>query len=535
MSYLTERLLNAQYHNHEEDCCCGEECCCHDHEEKEIEQQLSEEEIEKIIEEKYSEKDEKTKHFIRRMLYKFGDYYTYEKSTFVSYTERIIITCPVHGDVERTPGRFFNPIVKIACPRCALENSKETRKSTTDNFIKKAKSIHGDKFDYTKSVYKGNRSPIIVTCPIHGDFETTPHGHYYSKVGACPECAKANSTGPSHKYRPKMTTELFIEEARKVHGDKYSYGESDFVNYKTPVKIYCPDHGYFNQTPNSHLSGCGCPECAKIRTINALTSTTEDFLVKAREVHGDKYIYDKVEYERNNKPVEIICREHGSFFQTPEHHLRGNGCPTCGNNQLKSLEEFIREAELVHGPGTYVYDSVEYKGSEVPIKVYDPLFGDYFWTKPHLFLKGFGNSARGMTSGERFVYTWLKNNGIDFKREFSIPAKDFMGVDFGVRIDFIIEDYNDRKIFIEYNGEQHYSIRSQLYANNKEDFIAQLKRDNYLRDYCKIHNIYLIEIPYKYHTYGMVNKFLTKVLLEEIDPNTLVDYSSLYVMGDDST
>jgi len=108
MSYLTERLLNAQYHNHEEDCCCGECGCENEHDHKEIvEKSLSESEIEEIINEKYSEKDEKTKHFIYRGLKKYGLTYTYYNSVFVNYSKaKIKIYCPIHGEFERTASQF---------------------------------------------------------------------------------------------------------------------------------------------------------------------------------------------------------------------------------------------------------------------------------------------------------------------------------------------------------------------------------------------------------------------------------------------
>lgn len=525
MGKLTERLLKA---THEENCCC-EECKCEEHKEN-----LSEEEIERIINEKYSEKDDKTKKFIRRSLRKYGETYTYYNSVFIDYGKtKIKICCPIHGEFEKTAARFLG--VEIGCPVCSILAGKEKLKFTTEMFIEKARKIHGDKFDYSKTVYKSNTEPVIIICKEHGEFETTPHSHFHTK-GGCPKCAIINSTSHNKKGKRNLllSTEGFIEKARKVHGDKYDYSLVDCKGYKKPVKIICKEHGVFEQKPNTHLAGGGCPECAKRTIAEKLRLTTEDFIRRAREVHGDKYDYSNVKYHKGNEKVEIICPIHGSFFQKPNSHLSGQGCPICGKNLIKSLEGFIKDANLVHGVGTYDYSEVDYKGSEVPIKIFDPLYNEFFYITPHSHLKGYGNPSRSMSSGERLVYTWLTASNINFQTQFSIGKENFIE-DFGVRIDFRIEDYNGEVIFIEYNGEQHYNMRSILYKDNEEKFQRQLKRDKSLREFCKMNSIRLIEIPYTIHTYNRISDFLTKTIIEGIDPHMLIDYDALYVVEDNNS
>ena len=134
----------------------------------------------------------------------------------------------------------------------------------------------------------------------------------------------------------KLTISDFVKRAREVHGNKYDYSKVEYVNSKTKVCIICPKHGEFWQKPNRHLSGDGCPKCGiesrqKIRSL-----TTEDFVKKAREIHGDKYDYSKVNYVDTHTKVCIICPEHGEFWQTPADHLRGIGCPNCNSSKLES-------------------------------------------------------------------------------------------------------------------------------------------------------------------------------------------------------
>ena len=122
----------------------------------------------------------------------------------------------------------------------------------------------------------------------------------------------------------RLTTEEFIEKAKVMHGDKYDYSLVDYKNNKIRVKINCPIHDIFEQTPNIHLSGCGCPKCG-----GNIKLTTKEFIEKAKTVHDDKYDYSSVKYNDRQTKVKIICPEHGPFEQRPHGHLQGSGCPKC--------------------------------------------------------------------------------------------------------------------------------------------------------------------------------------------------------------
>ena len=160
-----------------------------------------------------------------------------------------------------------------------------------------------------------------------------------------------------------MNTEEFIKKARKVHGDnKYDYSKVNYVHSKIEVEIICPIHGSFKQTPNSHLSGHGCRECKKLSISASRSLTTEKFIKKAKEIHEDKYDYSKVKYVDYDTEVEIICPIHGSFKQTPAHHLSGHGCRECGklssaNSNSLTTEEFIKKAKKIHGDKTWIFQT----------------------------------------------------------------------------------------------------------------------------------------------------------------------------------
>ena len=198
------------------------------------------------------------------------------------------------------------------------------KKITTEEFIKKAREIHGDKYDYSKSQYNGYNEKLCIVCPEHGEFWQTPMHHLYRKQG----CHLCNGG-------VNLSTEEFIEKAKKIHGSKYDYSKVKYVNNRTKVCIICPEHGEFWQTPNSHLNGNGCFDCSYIERGLKRNSSAKEFIEKAHKVHGDKYDYSKVEYDKAIKKVCIICPKHGEFWQTPNCHLNGQGCPKCNQSKME--------------------------------------------------------------------------------------------------------------------------------------------------------------------------------------------------------
>lgn len=205
---------------------------------------------------------------------------------------------------------------------------------TTEMFIERAKKVHGNFYGYDRAVYRGQNEKIIITCPIHGDFETTPVRHW----GGC-KCAKCQGV------RPQMTTDEFICEAKRVHGDKYDYSKVDYKNAKEKVEVICPKHGSFWVTPNNHVSKkSGCPECS----FRKKSLSNDEFIRKAETIHGKIYDYSKVKYVNALTRVEIICPIHGSFFTTPHIHLSKSkkGCPKCGRRLSKgelAMRKFVEK------------------------------------------------------------------------------------------------------------------------------------------------------------------------------------------------
>ena len=199
---------------------------------------------------------------------------------------------------------------------------------TREEFVKRAKEIHGDKYDYSKVVYVNATTPVKIICPVHGVFSQKPYRHINENRG-CKYCSFEKIEG---RHPATITKQEFIDKAKKVHGDKYDYSNVKIERKSDYIDIYCPTHGFFTQLASEHLRGRGCRLCGYEKTGLMLRHTTDWFINEAIKIHGDKYDYSNTKYTTKRIAVEIICKEHGSFWQLPHQHLVGNGCPICGGS-----------------------------------------------------------------------------------------------------------------------------------------------------------------------------------------------------------
>jgi Zn finger protein HypA/HybF involved in hydrogenase expression/very-short-patch-repair endonuclease len=317
-------------------------------------------------------------------------------------------------------------------------------KSTTEEFIEKSQKIQQNpdgtpKYNYDKVNYVNNKTPVIITCPKHGDFNQIPNNHLLGK--GCPKCGLDTR---------KLTTKEFIEKSQKIHQNpdgtpKYNYDKVNYVHSIIPVTITCPKHGDFNQIPNSHLLGKGCPKCGGTQK-----SATQEFIEKSQKIHQNpdgtpKYNYDKVNYVHSRTPVTITCPKHGDFdTQSPKGHLQGQGCPRC--------RESKGEKEI------YNYIIQEYGYEVIPQKIFDDCTNEY--------------------KGKKRCY----------KYEF----------------DFYLPQFNT---IIEFDGKQHF-YKTDHFHKTDEGFQERVEDDIYKVNYCK-NKYKLIRISYnEKDIIGQLNKGL---------------------------
>jgi hypothetical protein len=192
--------------------------------------------------------------FIEKAMKIHGDKYDYSKVEYKNYHTKVEIICRKHGAFIQAPALHLSGAA--GCPMCAHEKTGTRFSDTIDSFIKKSKEKFGDKFDYSNVVYKNSNNPVELICHKHGAISIKPNYHLQSPYG-CPICGKENSN-----YKRRKTTEEFIAKANEVHGFKYDYSKTVYVNPKRKVEIICPIHGSFLQDPSAHLMGNGCWKCS---------------------------------------------------------------------------------------------------------------------------------------------------------------------------------------------------------------------------------------------------------------------------------
>ena len=274
--------------------------------------------------------------FIEDAIKVHGDKYDYSKVVYIYTDAKVIITCPEHGDFLQTPNEHLKG---SGCPVCA----KKKRRKTATQFIKEARKVHGNKYEYSKVEYKNGKTKVCIICPIHGEFWQAPIKHLMGAQG-CPKChlkggkkvKKVNNVSFSNTIN---YAEKFIKEASIKHNNKYDYSKVEYINSQTKVCIICPIHGEFWQAPHYHLAGRGCPKCGR------KIVTTETYIEFAKEKYGNKYDYSKVNYVNRKTPITIICKEHGEFQISPIvflTNINSEHCPIC-STKINVLETRLFE------------------------------------------------------------------------------------------------------------------------------------------------------------------------------------------------
>jgi hypothetical protein len=193
--------------------------------------------------------------------------------------------------------------------------------------------------------------------------------------------------------KTRITFNEFLNRCRVVHGNKYQYDEASFSSMNTKTRIKCPSHGWFYQTPKNHVRGQDCNLCGRRKISVSKSDTTQDFVEKSMAAHGDRYDYSRANYKSSHIKVEIICTIHGSFFQSPNHHLsRLQGCPKCKGELISEKRrltpnQIVERCRSVHG-NRYDYPMVD-RGVDGKITIVCPIHGSF---KQDLFnhLNGIG-------------------------------------------------------------------------------------------------------------------------------------------------
>ena len=293
----------------------------------------------------------------------------------------------------------------------------------------------------------------------------------------------------------RKTNKEFVLDSKNVHKDKYDYSLVNYINNKTKVNIICKEHGIFKQKPNDHLTGNGCPKCAKNFKLSK-----EDFIRESNIIHNNSFDYKQVEYVNNITKVKIICKEHGEFYKTPKEHRKGSGCQKCAKNYKLTTLDFIRKSNNTHN-NLYDYSLVNYINSHTKVDIICKEHG-IFKQKPHKHYQGNGCPNCRDSKGVIRICNFLKNLDIIYEREVMIKGCKSKN-NIHLLFDFYIPSKN---IYIEYDGEQHF--RTVKSWGGAEGFKKVQLRDSMKNKFCETHNIKLYRISYKDNIEKTMNKII---------------------------
>jgi hypothetical protein len=261
------------------------------------------------IKQQFEQTDDKID-FINKAIAVHGNKYDYSKVEYVNCKTKVIIVCKIHGDFQQIP--IVHTSNKCGCAKCGIQYVNTLLKSNTQEFINKSILIHGDKYDYSNVEYTKRCNKVKIICKLHGEFEQNASEHLCGS--GCKKCSKV--------YSP--TTDEFIENAVGVHGEKYDYSN---VNYKKAIEkiiIICKKHGEFQQRPNNHLSGSGCPKChnnnyskKQIEWLNFIQF--KDNIVIAHALNEGEFNIPNTKFKADG-----FCKETNTIYEFHGDYWHGN-------------------------------------------------------------------------------------------------------------------------------------------------------------------------------------------------------------------
>lgn len=252
-------------------------------------------------------------------------------------------------------------------------------KLTTEEFIARAKAVHGDKYDYSKVEYVDSKTKVCIICKEHGEFWQTPYSHLNGH--GCSKCAYEFK-----RQRHIYSQEEIIKKLHSLFGDRYSYNKVVYKAMKVPITLVCHEkdkngveHGEFSMRPvNIFSSHQECPKCYDDRRSRLHRKPIETFVEDANRIHNGLYEYHKVEYVNGRTKVCIVCPIHGDFWQSPTDHLKGHGGPYCSGNAKKWNKETCEQEARKY---KYIFDFRMRSGGACNVAQRNGWLKDYTWLK----------------------------------------------------------------------------------------------------------------------------------------------------------
>lgn len=410
-----------------------------------------------------------------------------------SNKDKIIILCPL-GHIFKQSVRNHLYKGKRGCPLCHPHAP-----ITFEKFINQTKSFNKGQYDYSLITnFKSGRDKINIKCTIDNTIFSQYAYNHLKYPKKCPTCKinKRKELLLQLKHPPKIrshTNSQFISRSRKRYKEIFDYSLVNYKNKRIKVCLKCKKNGHiFWQSPESHFKGNDCPKC-----IGAGQYSQEDFLFKARLVHGDRYDLSNIKYIASNQNITVRCLKHGNFIIRASRFLRGQKCRKCNSNIfVTTQDEFIAKAKEIH-LDRFDLSQINFIKSSYDVTPICKKHG-MFRIQACKFLSGRGCKRCKISEGERIIENFLKKNNILYihEKKFSDCISKLP-----LKFDFYLPEY---RTCVEYDGIGHYSDR----VYGQKSFQDTIKSDQIKNNYCLINGITLIRI----NSFKLIHIILTELI-----------------------
>jgi len=250
--------------------------------------------------------------FIEKAVKIHSDKYDYSLVEYVNFRSKVKIICIKHNHTFEISPKDHT-IHQRGCPKCGYERTKNSLTGTLEEFLKRSKKHHGDKYDYSLVDWKNASEKVKIICPTHGIFEQLPTTH--QRGFGCFKCASILRGDKQRKPKKikvikkvhKYNTKIFIEKVNIIHNDKYNYSKTNYDGYYKNVTIICPNHGEYTQKAGDHLNGNGCPKCNRS---------------KGEEIINIYLMNNRIKFKEQKRFIGLKDKSSLKFdFYLPDHNL----------------------------------------------------------------------------------------------------------------------------------------------------------------------------------------------------------------------
>ena len=300
-----------------------------------------------------------TENFIQKAKDIHKDTYDYSETVYIHSKRKVKIICKIHEIFEQIPNAH---LMGHGCIKCQYIKLRNLHAFELNDVIQKAKSQHNFKFDYSKTIYVNSNTKITIICPIHGIFRQRPYEHINNGQG-CPKCG---NTSTANKLT--LTTQQFINKAKKRNGNKFLYYKTSYIGSYIPVIVICPKHGDFEIIPHDHLKGHGCQKC------NASKGEQEirNVLTKIKYNFDEQYRIKKCK-NKYPLPFDFVIWKNNQCLGLIEFQGRQHYEPIAwGSNSVSAEESLFKVQKHDNIKVTYC------KQNNIPLLIIP------YWEKPNI-------------------------------------------------------------------------------------------------------------------------------------------------------